>query len=503
MTQHSADQSETFPPESSAKPVGGSRHRWWVLWTVLGGLFAVNVTFTIFAVTLVHVASSFHSTTNATTWVITAPLLAYGVAAPACGRIGDAIGHRRLYLVGMVLSAVLAVLTALAPSLAILIAVRALSGFVGAATGTASMALIFGVFDQEDRVKAMGWWSLVGAGGPVIGVVIGGVLIDAFGWRSLFLVQAVLVAATFVIALAVLPETARSARARFDWSGALFITLASLGLLLGLNEGPSAGWSSPLVVSSFASVPVGLALFVRAERRAASPLLPLALVRRRNFSFAVSNQFASNFAYMGGFILSPIFLERVFGFDSSRAGLTVIARPLVFSVAAPLAGYMAARIGNRVTALAGGVVLAGSMVCFDFATRSTGVPLVVIALGLSGLALGVSAPAVAASVANSVSNADLGVASAAQQLMSQLGTVAGIQVLQTVQAATDRSAGTAALTTSFHSAFLVGALAALVATSCAWFLMSKRQSLAELSLRSFSKMETCNEALDAPVLAEV
>lgn len=478
----------------SSTPIGGSRHRWWVLWTVLGGLFAVNATFTIFAVALVKVAHSFGSTTNAATWVITAPLLCFGIAAPACGRIGDRIGHRRLYLAGMALSVVAALLTAAAPSLATLIVIRALSGVIGAATGTASMALIFRVFDQDDRVKAMGWWSLVGAGGPVIGVVIGGLLIDHFGWRSLFVVQAVLVTASIVLAVLILPETERTRSSTFDWAGAAWITIASLGLLLGLNEGPSSGWASPLVVCSFAAVPIGLALFARAEQRAAQPLLPLHLLRRRNFSFAIGNQLGSNFAYMGGFILAPIFLERVFGYDSSKAGLTVIARPLVFSIAAPIAGYVAARIGNRIAAVAGGAVLVVSMLAFDLSSPSTGVFLVVAALGLSGFGLGVSAPAVAASVANSVADDELGVASSAQQLMGQLGTVAGIQVLQTVQASADSSPGAGVLLGSFHDAFLVGAAGGFAAMLCAAGLLSKRRTLEEIGAIEPDELEAMQPA---------
>lgn len=464
----------------AAEPVGGRNHRWWVLWTVLAGLFAVNSLFTIFAVALPHVARTFHSSTNTATWVITAPLLCFGVAAPALGRLGDTIGFRRLYLVGMAASALVALLTAAAPTLGILIAVRALSGVVGAATGAASMALIFRVFDHGDRVKAMGWWSLVGAGGPVIGVVVGGLLIQDFGWRSMFLVQAVLVVVTLVLAVVVLPETTRSRATSFDWVGALFITLASLGVLLGLNEGTSAGFSSPIALGSFAVVPVSLVLFVRAERSADHPLLPLQLLRRRNFTFAIGNQLGSNFAYMGGFILTPLLLEQVFGYDASRTGLTVIPRPLLFSLAAPIAGYAAVRIGNRITAVVGSLLLAGSMIVFAVASPSTGIGVVIVALGLSGLALGIAAPAVAASVANSVPDDELGVASSAQQLMSQLGTVAGIQVIQTVQASLAHH-NPSARAHSFHVAYLVGGGAAGLATICAAFLLGKKRTLAELA----------------------
>ncbi|MFP5325894.1 MAG: MFS transporter [Acidimicrobiia bacterium] len=170
----------------TAKAEGSSRHRWWVLWTILGGLFAVNVAFTIIVVALPRIANELGTSRNTLTWVLTGPLLALGVVAPAMGKAGDLWGHRRLYLISILGVGSCALLSALAWNAGSLIAFRTLSAIEGAATGSSSLAIIFSVFHAEDRVKAMGWWSLVGAGGPVIGVAIGGPIIEAFGWRWVF-----------------------------------------------------------------------------------------------------------------------------------------------------------------------------------------------------------------------------------------------------------------------------------------------------------------------------
>jgi EmrB/QacA subfamily drug resistance transporter len=456
------------------KQLGGERHRWWVLGVMLCGLLSVNFTFTIFAVVLTEISRTFHTSGANTTWVITAPLLCFGVAAPMLGRVGDRIGHRRLYLAGTSLTFVAALLTALSPSIGFLIVARSLSGLVGAATGTASMALIFRAFEREDRVKAMGWWSLVGAGGPVIGVVVGGALIGSLGWRSIFLLQAVLIVFSTVLAVLILPKGQRHGSGkRFDLKGGVLIVVATLGLLLGLNRGPGSGWTSPLVLASFLVVPFALWGFVRVERRAEQPLLPLGFLRRRNFSFAVADQLFANFAYMGGFILTPMLLERVYGYSASSAGLTVVVRPLVFSLAAPLAGYAAARAGNRMAASAGAIALTASMATFVLASPASGIAPVLVGLALSGLAFGLLSPALAASVANSVADDDLGTASAAEQLVGQIGTVAGIQVLQTVQASSAASLG---LVGSFHAAFATAAAAGVVATLCALGLARRRRA---------------------------
>jgi MFS family permease len=172
---------------------------------VLVGLLSINITFTVLAVALPKIALELHTTTNTLTWVITGPTLAFGVAAPVLGKAGDIWGYRRLYLLGLAGGLCCATLSAFAPNAPTPIAVRTLEGFEGAATGAASMALIFQVFEPGDRVKAMGWWSLVGAGGPVIGVTVGGLLIDHFGWRALFLGQAPISLTALLVAFAICP----------------------------------------------------------------------------------------------------------------------------------------------------------------------------------------------------------------------------------------------------------------------------------------------------------
>lgn len=449
--------------------VKSGRYRWWVLWTVLAGLFAVNVTFTIFAVALPRLSRELDSTQNTLTWVITGPLLAYGVVAPALGRAGDVFGHKRIYLIGMAGALVTAGLSAVAWDAGSLIAARVLGGIEGAATGAASMALIFSVFDPDDRVKAMGFWSLVGAGGPVIGVVIGGFLIEQFGWRWIFAAQMPLIAVAFVLALFVLPNTERVTRGRLDWAGIVTLTLAVLGVLFALNRGTEWGWSHPAVLAGFVITPIATAAFIAAERRAAEPLLPLGYLRRRNFAFPIGAQTFSNFAYLGGFILAPALLARVFGMTESEIGLLVIARPLTFSIVAPIAGYVAVRLGERSAGVTGTLAVAASMLVFASLDEGSSQLAIAAALMLSGVGLGISSPSLAASVGNAVDDDDLGIASAAQQVTMQIGVVAGIQLMTTVQAAREKSEG---LVGSFSDAYLLGGAICLLGVLCAVFVRS-------------------------------
>ena len=173
-------------------------------------MLSVNITFTVFVVALPQVAHQLHTTVSTLTWTSTGPLLAFGVAAPVLGKLGDLRGYRRLYLWGLSGAAVSVVLTASAPTAGVLIAARLFDGVQGAATGAASMALVLQAFSHEDRVKAMGWWALVGAGGPVLGVTIGAPIIQYFGWRALFWGELPLMAVAALLAVVVLPAHDRT-----------------------------------------------------------------------------------------------------------------------------------------------------------------------------------------------------------------------------------------------------------------------------------------------------
>jgi EmrB/QacA subfamily drug resistance transporter len=389
------------------------------------------------------------------------------VAAPTAGKIGDLHGHRRLYLFGLSGALLCAVLTASAQGVGWLIGARLLSGIEGACTTAASWSLLFRVFPPEDRTKVLGWWSLIGAGGPVIGVALGGPLIQAFGWRWIFVVQAPLIAVALLVNSIVLRETEPSEGQQLDVAGAALLALGVGSLLFGLNKSTDWGWTSTGVLVSLALCPIGLFAFVVAERRAADPLLPLEWLRRRNFALPCGANLCANFAYLGGFFVTPLLLERGFGYSVSHAGYLQIARPLTFAIAAPVAGYLAVRTGERAAAVSGLAVIVLSMLVFASLTAPGNDLVVVIALALSGMGMGVAAPSLSASVANAVELSRMGAASAAMQMTGQVGQVAGIQIMETVQVARQHTAGVVG---SFSSAYVVGAIVAGVGVLAAAFI---------------------------------
>lgn len=426
-----------------------------VLVALLIGLFTVNVTVTILAVSIPRIAGDLDASQSTLTWVVSGPILAFGIIGPAVGKLGDIWGQRRVFLIGLSGAIVSAAASAVAWSAGSLIAFRVLAAAQGAATGPASFAIIALVFSRTERVKALGWWAMVAAGGPVVGVVIGGPLISAFGWRAIFAGQVPLVALALVFAWRVLPETPRQAATRFDWPGAVLLALVATPLLLALNLGPSRGWTDPLVLAGVVIPPLAAATFLFHERRTESPLLPLRYLRRRNFALPILMLGLMNAAYMGSFILTPLLMQNVLGFDETRTGLVSTARPIAFAIAGPLAGFVVARRGERVTGMIGGGLIVASMLWMATIGPSTAPLVIVGGLALAGVAMGISNPAMASTVAHSVDESDLGVAGAAQQMISQVGVTFGIQLMQTVQQVREPVVG---LASSYSWGYLAGAV---------------------------------------------
>lgn len=443
---------------------GSSRYPQIVLATCLFGLFSVGFTITILATSIPRIAGELGSSESTVTWVVTAPLLMFAVFGPAAGKLGDLRGQKRVYVLSLGGVAVFAALTAAAPNVGVLIACRALGAAIGAAEGPSSLAIINKLYSSERRAQALGWWSMVGAGAPVIGVVAGGPAVEAFGWRWIFVAQVPLAALTAFIASAVLPETERTSTATFDLAGAATLGGGALALLLAINRGPEAGWGSPLVAGGVVLAVVLLASFVRIEQRVEQPLLPLGYFRRRNFTFPMLTNFFGNFAYMGGFILTPLFLQDEFGYGEGKAGLLNISRPLTFAIVGPIAGWCALRLGERIVASVGALSLVASMVALAQIAPGDSDLLIVGALALSGVGMGAMSPSMVAAVANAVDDADLGIAGATTQMISQIGVVLGMQVLQAVHVARAAAVGGVS---AFHQAYLVGGGAALLAVLAA------------------------------------
>ncbi len=438
----------------------------WVLVATLAGMFANGFPFTILAVSLGEIAAQLETTETVMMWVITGPLLFSAVSLPVLGKLGDLRGHRKIYLVGSTLAAATAVVTAFAWSAPSLIGLRTFAAVVGAATQPCSMALIFSVFPPGRRTQAMGWWSMVGAGAPAMGLIVGGPLVDLLGWRTVFSVQAVFAFAALGLAWLVLAETERL-RVRFDLPGAASLAVGVGGAMVALSQVRDHALTSPRIAVPLAFGVVGLAAFLWIERRAPAPLLPLELFLRRNFTAPILSSSLMGSAYMGAFVLAPLVL-RQFGFSITAAAAIMVLRTLSLSLSSPFGGYLGDRFGERPTALIGTGLVTGSMLLLAFGSSRVLLPVVGVGLVLQGVGQGLCLPSLNSTVASSVPPEHIGIATAASRLTNQVGTSFGITLLTL--------AATGAQPT-FGRAFLLGALLAALSVIAATQLQSRAERL--------------------------
>jgi MFS family permease len=381
-----------------------------------------------------------------------------------------------MYLIGLAGGAVTSLMVGFAPNVYALIVFRTIAAAVTTVLGPSSLAIIFRSFSPDRRVQAMGYWSLVGAGSPVLGVLIGAPMVERFGWRSMFLAQVPLFVLALFAAIKVVPTLPVKAVTQFDWRGAVLLGGATLCVLMGANRGVEWGWSNPVVISAFLGAPILLALFVLWQQRSPSPLLPLRLLRLRNVSAGMTAQMLAQFSYIGAglYLINDLLVGKAFfGLSLTDASRATISRPIAFALIAPVAGWMAVRLGERRVSMLGMACIAGSMLLLTWTPPGESLNALRVAIAVSGLGMGLSAPSMSATVANSVPESLLGTIGAVQQLMTQMGSVLGTQVM--VAVATSGGEGQA---DRYRVAFMVAFVVAIGAITFAGICRPRKTPVA-------------------------
>ncbi|MEM9562543.1 MAG: MFS transporter [Actinomycetota bacterium] len=454
---------------------------------LLGVVMLAVMTFgslmTIVTVSLDLIADDVGSSRATLTWMITGLMLAMAVATPIAGKLGDIRGHRRLFLLGLVGGLVTTLLSAAAWDAASLIAFRVLFGLTGAMMMPSGMALMMQAYGAERRATAMGWYQFAMTGAPTLGLVVGGPLIDIIGWRALFVGFAGVTALALAIGFRVLRPTPRQADQPLDYPGAAALGAAVLAGLLaitrlsaGLQDGSAVDALLDPALLALVATCVTMAFgFVAVERRSPAPMLKLGYFRRRNFTLPMVSAALVQFAYMGGFVVTPALLGTIYGLGVGTIALVMVPRPGVFSLASPVGGYLATRIGEKRPIILGAVLMVASMAAFAVAaivdvdrSMTVGLVLIIVGLALSGASAGVSQPSVAAMVAGAVDEADLGIANGMNQQIMFIGIVSGIQTMNVL-------VGDGAGPSRFAATFAVGLVAAVLGLVAA-FGVSERSA---------------------------
>ena len=435
----------------------------WVLLASLAGMFVTTFPVTILTVSLRVIARELDASETTVAWVISAPLLLSAISLPLLGKIGDLYGHRRVFIAGSAASTLIAFLTVFAWNAPSLIVLRTLGGMLGAATQPSSMALIWNVYGPLQRTRAMGYWSMTGALAPALGLVVGGPLVDLLGWRVVFVIQGAIAVVALALAVAVLEETP-TRNVRFDVAGSGCLALGMTGFMLALGRLRDVGPASPWIIVPTLVGCASLAVFVAIERRTAAPLLPLEYFSLRDFTAPILANGFMGAAYMGAFVLAPLIFLETFGSSVTLASLVMLLRTGALTAASLLGGYLAGRIGGRITSTCGTVVMTLGLALIALGTGERSLLWFGAGLVLQGLGNGIAVPPLNAAVAGAVPIEDVGIASAANRLLSQVGNAFGITILTLAYG----SGGGATV------AFGVGGVLSVLAVGCALAMEGRR-----------------------------
>lgn len=392
------------------------------------GFALVQLDVTIVNVALPHIATDLHTGVAGLQWVVDAYALAFAVLLLGMGYLGDRLGARKVYLCGMFLFTAASVLCGCATDAVSLIVGRALQGMGAAAMLPCSLALLSHATAHEHalRARAIGWWTAAGSIAIAAGPIIGGLLMSATNWRSIFFVNVPVCAVGAWLTLRV-PETERKAQHKhFDLSGQLLAILVVTGLTMAVIEAHPLGWTHPVVLACIAMVLVAAPLFVLVESRSPAPMLPLLFFKARGFSTAVVYGMVMNFTYYGIVFLLSLYLQRVHGYSALRTGLAYLPLTATFFGVNVFSGWLVGRTGARLPMVLGAMIDCAGFGLFLLLGADSLYLLMLPAFALLPAGMGLGVPAMTTTVLSSVEKEASGTASGVLNSARQAAGAMGV-----------------------------------------------------------------------------
>lgn len=407
--------------------------KWWTLVAACFGLFMAILDNLVVNIALPTIQQELDSTTTQLQWIVSAYTLVFASLQITAGGLGDRLGRKRWFQIGMVVFTATSLLAALAPNIETLIAARALQGLGAAFIMPLSLSLISEAFPPEERGKAVGIWGAVSVSGIALGPIVGGALVEYATWNWVFLINIPIGVIAFFVTQAVVKEsTDTSGTVALDIPGTLLITGAIGSLTYGLIEAGNRGWGDSLILSAFVAAVVLGAAFVWVENRVEKPMVPLRFFRSSTFTGANVAAFSISFLIAGVAFFMTLYQQNVHNLSAVRTGLALLPMVITMMVLSPISGAFINRLGPRRMISSGMLVTGvGTLLFLRSGVNASYwdiVPaFVVMGVGMSGI----WAPMTTA-VLNSVESSKSGIASAVNGAIREIGTAFGIALLGTL-----------------------------------------------------------------------
>jgi EmrB/QacA subfamily drug resistance transporter len=364
--------------------------KWLILLTVIVGTFLGRLDQTIVNLALPQIIDDFKITTSAAGWIATAYILANAVFVPIWGKLGDTLGRKKVYILGFSIFILGSALAGFAWNLSSMIFFRIIQAIAGSADYPTAMAILTVTFREgKERAQALGIWSASFAAAVVFGPLIGGPMIDIFGWRSIFLLNIPIGIIGLIMAFIFIKESVSENKdAHFDFGGAVTLGIALSSLVLVLDQGLTWGWFSLNSILCYLFAIIFTAIFIYIESHTLEPIVDLKFFENSIFVNTMINNFVVFMGMMGAVFLIPLFVQTFLGYDATTTGYLFIPMAICMLLAAPIGGALNDKLEPKYVIFASTLVAAIGVYLFTFAMdpRATAIniiiPLSVMAFGM-------------------------------------------------------------------------------------------------------------------------
>jgi EmrB/QacA subfamily drug resistance transporter len=415
---------------------GGLDYKWILAMVVILGVFMSILDQTIVNIAIPRLQSAFGADIHSVQWVLTAYILAQGVATPTAAYFADTLGIKRFYIISLGAFTLGSALCGLAWSLPVLIVFRVLQGLGGAALFPLSITLLFREFPPQERGTAMGFFGVPALLAPALGPTLGGYLVTYVGWQAIFYVNVPVGIIAIILSIFLIREYRPEGQTRFDVVGFIFVSLGLISLLYALSSASTDGWGSTTVLGFLSVGLLSLAIFVAAEliiaNRGGQPLLDLRLFANGPFRAAmIANAFVI-FSLFGGLFLFPLYLQNIRGLSAFQSGLILLPQALAAMVSVIIGGRLVDRIGVRAVMIPGLLILAFATWQLTYISVYSPYGWLQLMFVLRGVALGLTVQPLTVAMMSEISPRQLAQASSLSTVNRAVASSLGIAILATI-----------------------------------------------------------------------
>ena len=406
--------------------------KWVIFLIVVIGNFIAMLDSTSVNLALYNMSVDFNSSISVVQWVVIAYMLVLTVFLPFFGKLGDILPKNKLYACGFLIFGLGALLNITAQNLWLLIGYRCIEALGASIMLSNSTAIYTKIFKSQKLGKALGLNGGIIAIGGMSGPALGGILINYFGWRAIFIpeIPVALIGAFFAYNL--LPSYTKKIKIKFDYPGFVYFVLSLFALLLGISEGHHWGWHS-IKITVLGIIAFGFGfLFYYRDHKINYPLINFKMFRIKSFTFGSLAVMTSYIAMFTNSVLLPFYLQEILRFTPLVTGLLVLPYAITLTVTAPLSGNAAGKYGSRFLTLCGPMCMILGLILFTACSKNTHVLQLIIASAIMGVGNGLFQSPSNMAIMSSVKKTDLGIASGILALSRNMGNILGVAIAITL-----------------------------------------------------------------------